>query len=83
MVGTVEKERFGSQGQADWSVESQALVLHLVMSQQSGLESNISPFWRQPVYCISWQLPHTEDAHCLKKLNKTTQSGNCHFQWQW
>lgn len=44
MVGAVQKERFGSQGQADWSMESQALMLHLVMSQQFGLDSNFSPF---------------------------------------
>lgn len=44
MVGTVVKERFGSQDKADCSVKSQALMLHLVMSQQFGLDSNISPF---------------------------------------
>lgn len=44
MVGGVEKERVGSQGQAVWSVGSQALMLHLVMSQQLGLDSNILPF---------------------------------------
>lgn len=38
----VEKEGFGSEGQADWSVKSQALVLHLLMSQQFGLEPSLS-----------------------------------------
>lgn len=46
MLGTVEKERFGSQGEADWSVELQPLMLHLAMSQQFGLDSNISLFKR-------------------------------------
>lgn len=44
MVGAVELEPVGRQGQAVWSVGSQALTLHLVMSQQLGLDSNISPF---------------------------------------
>lgn len=59
MVGAVEMEGVGSQGQAVWSVESQALMLHLVMSQQLGLDSNISPFKKSSlaletarVYCI-------------------------------
>lgn len=42
MVGAVKMERVGSQGQAVWSVESQALMLRLVMSQQPGLDSNVS-----------------------------------------
>lgn len=44
MVGAVELEPVGSQGQAVWSVGSQALTLHLVMSQRLRLDSNISPF---------------------------------------
>lgn len=44
MVGAVEVERIGNQGQAIWSVGSQAVMLHLVMSQQLELGSNISPF---------------------------------------
>lgn len=46
VVGVVEMEMVVSQGQALWSEESQALTLRLAMSQQLGLDSDISPFKR-------------------------------------